>query len=143
MLVSLLTPDFLLFLPLNCPFDHPSDLYMMIGRLHVLPVRVLFLFHLSQTRQLVYDMIPETTENKRFSERALLPFVGDLSKSIFGIATENDVRVLAGHINALTRQKICCVREVALRRNIDLPRMNPIFRRKLYIYLSLEKYSII
>ena len=30
------------------------------------------------------------------------------------------------------------VREVAPRRNIDLPRMNPIFRRKLYIYLSLE-----
>jgi hypothetical protein len=42
-------------------------------------------------------MIPETTGNKGFSKRALLPFVGDLSKSIFGIATENDVRVLAGH----------------------------------------------
>ena len=49
-------------------------------------------------------MMPETTENKGFSKRALLPFVGDLSKNIFGIATENDVRVLAGHINALTRQ---------------------------------------
>ena len=49
-------------------------------------------------------MIPETTENKGFSKRALLPFVGDFSKSIFGIATENDIRVLAGHINALTRQ---------------------------------------
>jgi hypothetical protein len=40
-----------------------------------------------------YDMIPETTENNGFSKRALLPFVGELSKSIFGIATENDVRV--------------------------------------------------
>jgi hypothetical protein len=51
---------------------------------------------------------------------------------------ENEVltKILAAKI-------ICCVQEVALRRNIDLPRMNPIFRRKLYIYLSLEKYSII
>jgi hypothetical protein len=40
-------------------------------------------------------MIPETTENNGFSRRSLLPFVGELSKSIFGIATENDVRVLA------------------------------------------------
>ena len=39
-------------------------------------------------------MIPETTENKGFSKRALLPFVGDFSKSIFGIATENDIRVI-------------------------------------------------
>jgi hypothetical protein len=44
---------------------------------------------------------------------ALLPFVGDLSKSIFGIATENDVRVLAGHINALTRQQKKVVRALA------------------------------
>ena len=61
--------------------------------------------YLSQTRQLVYDMIPEITENKGFSKRASLPFVGDLSKNIFGIATENDVRVLAGRINALTREQ--------------------------------------
>jgi hypothetical protein len=58
-------------------------------------------------------MIPETTGNKGFSKRALLPFVGDLSKSIFGIATENDVRVLAGHINALTRQQNKVVRALA------------------------------
>ena len=38
---------------------------------------------------------------------------GDLSKSIFGIATENDVRVLAGHINALTRQQNRMVRALA------------------------------
>ena len=69
--------------------------------------------NLSQTRQLVYDMIPETTENKRFSKRALLPFVGDLSKSIFVIATENDVRVLAGHINTLTRQQHKIARALA------------------------------
>ena len=72
--------------------------------------------HLSQTRQLVYDMIPETTGNKGFSKRALLPFVSDLSKSIFGIATENDVRVLAGHINALTRQQNKVVRALARHR---------------------------
>jgi len=58
-------------------------------------------------------MIPETTENKGFSKRALLPFVGDLSKSIFVIATENDVHVLAGHINALTRQQNKIARALA------------------------------
>ena len=58
-------------------------------------------------------MIPETTENKGFSKRALIPFVGDLSKSIFVIATENDVRVLAGHINTLTRQQNKIARALA------------------------------
>jgi hypothetical protein len=58
-------------------------------------------------------MIPETTENSGFSKRALLRFVGELSKNIFGIATENDVRVLAGHINGLTRQQNKVVRALA------------------------------
>jgi hypothetical protein len=40
-------------------------------------------------------MIPETTENNGFSKRALFPFVGELSKSIFGIATENDPRIMS------------------------------------------------
>jgi hypothetical protein len=70
-------------------------------------------------------MIPETTENKGFSKRALLPFVGDFSKSIFGIATENDIRVLAGHINALTRQQ-----------NKNSTRTDKTWRRPIIIYKS-------
>jgi hypothetical protein len=90
------------------PLSHLNPIFFQLDTIRQQTQR-----HLSQTRQLVYDMIPETTGNKGFSKRALLPFVGDLSKSIFGIATENDVRVLAGHINALTRQQNKVVRALA------------------------------
>ena len=36
--------------------------------------------------------------------RALLSFVGSLSKSLFGTATMDDVNILASHINALVRK---------------------------------------
>ena len=90
------------------PLSHLNPIFVQLDTIRQQTQR-----HLSQTRQLVYDMIPEITENKGFSKRALLPFVGDLSKSILGIATEKDVRVLAGHINALTRQKNKVVRALA------------------------------
>lgn len=50
-------------------------------------------------------MIPQTkiTSNQRQS-RSLLPFIGSLSKSIFGTATMDDVNILAGHINALNHK---------------------------------------
>ena len=35
------------------------------------------------------------------SRRALLPFVGDIASSLFGVATANDVKTLAKHINKL------------------------------------------
>ena len=37
------------------------------------------------------------------SRKSLLPFVGDLSKNIFGTATMDDVNILKAHINALTK----------------------------------------
>lgn len=40
---------------------------------------------------------------KSRSKLVLLPLVGELSKSIFGVATTNDVNVLTQHINQLTR----------------------------------------
>ena len=48
-------------------------------------------------------LILSTKVNGR-SKRALLPFVGDLASNLFGVATEGDVRKLASHINALTKQ---------------------------------------
>lgn len=33
----------------------------------------------------------------------MLPFVSELSKSIFGVATTNDVNILAQHVNQLTK----------------------------------------
>lgn len=40
---------------------------------------------------------------RRRQTRSLLPFVGSLSKSLFGTATMDDVNILASHINMLTR----------------------------------------
>lgn len=60
--------------------------------------------HLDSAKQLVYALIPEIKMPlKSRSKRALLPFVGELSKSLFGVATSNDVNVLAQHINQLTK----------------------------------------
>jgi hypothetical protein len=52
------------------PLSHPNPILFQLYTIRQQTQR-----HLSQTRQLVYDMIPETTENKRFSKRTLLPFV--------------------------------------------------------------------
>ena len=60
--------------------------------------------HLTQSRKLIIDMTPEAITTPRFFKRALLPFVGDLARSIFGIASEKSVRTLAEYINALTKQ---------------------------------------
>ena len=50
-------------------------------------------------------MVPQvTTKLNGRSKRALLPFVGNIARNFFGVATEGDVRKLAGHINALTKQ---------------------------------------
>ena len=47
-------------------------------------------------------MVPQvTTKLNGRSKRALLPFVGNIARNFFGVATEGDVRKLAGHINAL------------------------------------------
>lgn len=59
------------------------------------------LAHLNQTLLNIRTMIPQTQILKKRQARALLPFIGSLSKSIFGTATMDDVNILAGHINAL------------------------------------------
>lgn len=60
--------------------------------------------HLDTSKRFIYDLIPQITNpiNSR-SKRALLPFVGELSKSIFGVATTNNVNILAQHVNQLTK----------------------------------------
>ena len=57
------------------------------------------------TVKTIRDLIPETSfkSNKR-KQRSLLPFIGSLSKSLFGTATLDDVNILASHINALNRE---------------------------------------
>jgi hypothetical protein len=57
------------------------------------------------TKDLIFKMVPQvTTKVNGRSKRALLPFVGDIASNLFGVATEGDVRKLASHINALTKQ---------------------------------------
>ena len=61
---------------------------------------------IDSTLNLIYNMVPEfNIQIRSRNKRALLPFVGDLSRSIFGIPTTGDVNRLAQHINQLTRQE--------------------------------------
>ncbi|CAC5362606.1 unnamed protein product [Mytilus coruscus] len=53
----------------------------------------------------IFDMVPETDLNpQKRKSRALLPFIGSLSKSFFGTATMDDVNLLANHINKLVKR---------------------------------------
>ena len=65
-----------------------------------------------QETELFFNYTIETIENlvpernnilKSRTKRSILPFIGDLSKSLFGTATVEDVQLLAKHINALNR----------------------------------------
>ena len=55
--------------------------------------------------QQIYDTMPDIgkmNEDSR-SKRSLLPFIGQISKSIFGTATEQDVNTMLHHISILDR----------------------------------------
>lgn len=49
--------------------------------------------------------------------RSILPFVGDMSKTLFGTATFEDVQLLARHINALNKLTRNVVKSVHLHEN--------------------------
>ena len=55
-------------------------------------------------RKLIFNLIPDSHVVIGHSKRALLPFIGDIGKGLFGLATQGDLEVLAQHINALTKQ---------------------------------------
>ena len=46
------------------------------------------------------DITPRSSRNRR----SLLPFIGTISKGLFGLATTNDVQNVAKHVNALIRR---------------------------------------
>lgn len=54
---------------------------------------------------------------KAKSKRAILGFVGSLSKTLFGTATMDDVNILAQHINALTSRAILLTKAVTQHSN--------------------------
>ena len=59
---------------------------------------------LNDTLDTVYKLIPESAQIKGRGKRSLLPFPGQLSRSIFGTATLADINVLARHINELSHR---------------------------------------
>jgi hypothetical protein len=58
---------------------------------------------LNNTLQTLFKLLPESKIHHSRSKRSLLPFVGTLSKGLFGTATMDDVNVLANHINKLNK----------------------------------------
>ncbi|KAK3103915.1 hypothetical protein FSP39_022884 [Pinctada imbricata] len=59
--------------------------------------------HVSEVVKCIKSLIPHTDfpgSNKK-STRALLPFIGTISRNFFGIATVDDINLLARHFNAL------------------------------------------
>ena len=58
---------------------------------------------LNTTIQSIEELIPETQIHKSRSMRSLLPFIGKLSKGLFGTATMDDVNILVNHRNKLNK----------------------------------------
>ena len=58
---------------------------------------------LNSTIQSIEELIPQTRIHKSRSRRSLLPFLGKLSKGLFGTATIDDVNILANHMNKLNK----------------------------------------
>ena len=52
----------------------------------------------------IRQMIPETLIPDARDRRSLLPFLGDLSSTLFGTATNKQVKVIARHIKVLKEQ---------------------------------------
>ena len=59
---------------------------------------------LENTIQTIHRIIPKADIQRSRSERSLLPFIGQFSKTLFGTATSDDVNTLSRHINALSKR---------------------------------------
>ena len=59
----------------------------------------------NETMKEIRTLIPQTNllQNGR-QKRSLLPFIGNLYKGLFGLATMNDVNILASHINEIAKR---------------------------------------
>lgn len=76
---------------------------------------------LNHTVNTIRNLVPERRLvdeiNSGRITRSILPFVGDLSKTLFGTATFEDVQLLARHINALNKLTRNVVKSVQLHEN--------------------------
>ena len=76
---------------------------LQAARLQALKVRNTTSSMLNDTMIKIKNMLPEVKVQSSDSrgKRSLLPFIGQLSHSLFGTATEQDVRLLGNHIKRL------------------------------------------
>lgn len=77
-----------------------NDLVSVFQTLHV---HVETQSHVKEIVKTIRSLIPQTNFQKIFKEilKTILPFIGSLSRSLFGTATIEDVQLLARHVNAL------------------------------------------
>lgn len=78
---------------LNCQF-----LQSLLNQIHGIQVDTYS--HVSKTLEFLKSVVPYHKNQSKSKTRSLLPFVGSLSKSLFGTATMDDVNILASYINA-------------------------------------------
>jgi len=59
------------------------------------------------TLQAAYDLLPNTPLPPNFAKRkrSLLPFIGKISSSLLGTATEDDIKTLAAHVQAISQSQ--------------------------------------
>lgn len=90
----------------TCTAD--QECYIFKDFLHSLDnIRIQTAEYVNKTISNIHSLIPHTNlQQKVKAKRALLGFVGSLSKSLFGTATMDDVNILAQHINELTKTTI-------------------------------------
>ena len=70
-------------------------------------VRNQYVRNLKYSLKLAKKVMPKESGNvtsRSRSKRALLPFIGDISRSLFGTATEKEVRQMARHIDLLQKK---------------------------------------
>ena len=59
----------------------------------------------NETMKTIKTLIPQTTHfGKDRNYRSLLPFIGKMYKGLFGLATMDDVNIMASHINAIAKR---------------------------------------
>ena len=62
----------------------------------------------NETMKTIKTLIPQTTHfGKDRNYRSLLPFIGKMYKGLFGLATMDDVNIMASHINAIAKRTNC------------------------------------
>ena len=85
----------------SCSHHNCNFFQSLLTQIHKIQVETYQ--HVNKTLNFFRSVIPYHKKAPKRRTRSLLPFVGSLSKSLFGTATMEDVNILASHINSLTK----------------------------------------